>query len=172
MHLTKALARLLSDRGLRESFHRDRAEVARRLGVSNGHLSTFLSIDEAGLAVQAETILKKRFHEVAKLLPHTVGQLGWKAKTHFWTYAESYWPSEYRRHLDDAVHFCRFLLDFPASYVYRSELNRLRFALEGRRLAVHAVSDLIVAGKPRRAIQVLYRGSERQPRQLAICSRL
>ena len=171
MHLSEAVARLLSEPSLRESFRTDRSAVARHFDLSPEHEKTFLSIDESQLAVQAEALIKKRFHEIAKLLPHSVAALGVRAEDLFEEYANDYWPRGHRRHLDDAVHFGAYLLGRVGSGVNRAELNRLRFALDHQRFAIHAVSDLMVGGKPRRAIQFFYRTKGKGPRFITLRSR-
>ena len=171
--LTTALARLLTDATLRDTYRQDRRLAAQRLSVGRGDIDAFCSLDPTGLDNQAKTLLKKRFHEASRILPETCSRLGQDARTWFWKYAQTHWPEGHRRHLEDAVCFCDFLIDTDNRNVCQSELNRLRFALEGRRLAVHLVRDLLViGGRRRRAIQILYRSRDGTPRQFAFYLKL
>ena len=163
--LTSALAQLLSSRGLREEFRADRRATAHRIGIREDLVTALCAIDADGIDAQAETLTKKRFGEVCRLVPQTIAWGGEDARTLFWDYAETYWPGGHRRHLDDAVAFSHFLLERRADAVCRAELNRVHFALTQRRLAVHWISDFMVGDRQRWAVQLLYRWQSPTPRQ-------
>lgn len=148
--LTTVLGRLLADPALRAEFRRDPAATAREL---DADLS---GIDPVELECQAATLVDKRFHEVAKLLPRTIALLGADAARVFGAHAGLFWPEGHRRHAEDAVAFGRFLQErrFPCC---RSELHRLLFAMGKGRLSFRFVPDAWVGGRARRALQVLYR---------------
>jgi hypothetical protein len=147
------LGRLLADAALRAELRRDPDALARMLGADPAELR---GLDPAGLEAQAETLLVKRFHEVGKLLPLTMAGLGEGAKALFREHAGRGWPQGHRRHAEDAAAFGRFLEErtLPRS---RSELSRLRFAVGPRRLSLSFVRDAWVGGRPRPALQILYR---------------
>ena len=157
MDFTTALARLLTDPAVRETYKTDRHAVARRLSVRDVDLDAFVSLDVNGVVEQAAGLLRKRFHEVAQLLPSTISQLGPQARTHFFEYAPTRWPTGYRRHLEDAELFCRHLTACDIRSVCPVEWNRMRFFMSRRRWSVHLIRTLMIDGRPRRAIQVLYR---------------
>jgi len=148
--VTTALGRLLTEPALRGQWRRDPAAVARALEAD------VASLDPDELEHQAETLLEKRFHEAAKLLPRTMAALGGRAERLFRDHAARYWPEGHRRHADDAIAFGRGLLErrLPHS---RSELNRLRFAMGDDRFSLGFVDDAWVGGRARRALQILYR---------------
>ena len=107
MELTNALGRLLSDRSLREIFRRDPQEAARRLDLDPQDGEALRSVDAAGLDAQAQTLLNKRCWEVSRLIPRTFKTLGNDARRRFLDFAESYWPVGHKKHVDDALGFCR-----------------------------------------------------------------
>jgi hypothetical protein len=150
---TTVLGRLLADPALRAELRRDPGAVARALDADAAALHE-IEIDD--LERQAETLLDKRFHEVAKLLPLTVAGLGAAAPEVFREHALGHWPEGHRRHAADASAFGRFLegRGLPRS---ASELHRLRFAMGTGRLSLGFVADAWVGGRPRRALQLLYR---------------
>ena len=130
--LAGALARLLSSRGLRAALRADPHRCAATLGLAGeGKVLSRLPLDD--LDAQGEALLAKRFHEVARLLPGTVGSLGAAAREHFDRYAETHWPAGHGRHREDAVAFGRALRASGVVGVDGAELNRIRFQLEGRR---------------------------------------
>jgi hypothetical protein len=148
--LTTVLGRLLSDPALRAEFRRDPEATARTLDVD------LAGIDPEELEHQARTLVDKRFHEVAALLPRTMEALGPDGARLFREHAEGFWPGGHRRHAEDADAFGRRLeaRRLPRS---RWELNRLRFALGGGRWSLGFVSDAWIGGRPRSALQLLFR---------------
>ncbi len=155
--LTTALGRLLSDAALRREHVRDPRALARRLEVDAAHLAAFLGLDRDGLEIQAETLIAKRFHEVAGMLPETTARLGATARARFFEFAETAWPTGHRRHLADAVAFCRFLARRGGPRPCDAEFNRLGFALDRRWLALHLVRRYPNPARHRAALQILFR---------------
>lgn len=151
--LTSGLGRLLADPGLRAELRNDPEAAARKLGAAQGDLA---GLDLEGLEQQASTLVEKRFHEVAKLLPATFAGLHCAAKRHFGDYAPTYWPTGHRRHDLDADAFARFLEDRGVK-TGRAEVHQLRFSLQERRWSMSFVPDAWVDGKARPALQLLFR---------------
>lgn len=166
MDFTTALTRLLSDGVLRRAYQQDPEGVARTLSVDECALAPFVALDPGALEIQARLLVNKRFFEVRRMIPQTCALLGAEARTFFWAYAETQWPEGHTRHIQDAVAFCRYLLRLARVKVNRSELNRLRFVLEGRRIRIHLLLDLTIQGWQKSALQILYRNRQGCPRQL------
>ena len=166
--LTTALGRLLSDAGMRESFRSNPGEVADRFELSAADREALGAIDPEGLDAQADVLMRKRLHEARRYLPRTMEGLGDAAGGWFRRYAAGNWPVGHRRHVDDALGFAGFLADRRIPGRCRDEINRLRFLSRGGRFAVHVVPDLPIDGRPRSALQILYRDRGSQPRQLAL----
>lgn len=145
--LTLVLGRLLADADLRALLRRDPSAAAEALDASPDDLA---GLDADDLEAQAETLVGKRLHEVAKLLPRsTTPEL-------FRAHAAAFWPRGHRRHLEDALAFARFLEDRGAPRS-RSEIRRLRFAAGSGRWSAGFVSDAPLGGRTRTALQVLWR---------------
>jgi len=172
MDLTTALARLLSETKLREEYRRDRQELTRRLSIPESDLLAFLSIDPIGLEAQAKTLVNKRLNEVSRVIPETYSKLGERGRKYFLDYVENYWPRGHRRHLEDAAAFCRYLVEHGVRDVSHEELNRLQFAVNRKRFAIHLVPDFLVNGRARHALQILYRDSDHSPRQFVFHARM
>jgi len=144
---TTALARLLREPALRREFAHDASSVAGRLHVRAEDRAAVVALPLAALERQAETLLRKRFHEARKLAPHTFALLGERAWERFGSYALAHWPAGHHRHLLDALGFCEDL-GTPC----KSECNRLRFLAANRRLRIHWPTDQRGGG-----LQILFR---------------
>lgn len=160
--LTEVLGRLLADPALRAEFRRDPEGTSARLG------APLRGIDPGALERQAASLVAKRLHETAKLMPRTFRRLGPAARELFGGFATTFWPRGHRRHLEDAVAFGRFLLAGGVRALSRSEFNRLRFALEGGRWALRLVGDAPARGRKRPALQVLWRDNTGSVRSAAL----
>ena len=163
--LTTAVGRLLTDPVLRREFENSPVEVARKVAIRDVDREAFLSLDPREVQAQAQTLLEKRLHEVARLLPVTFKQLDPRARTYFLDYANSRWPKGHARHLDDAVGFCHYLGEIGVMEVSRSEFNRVKFILERGRFSIHFVKDFPVNDRRRPALQILFRRHRRHMRQ-------
>ena len=168
MELTNALGLLLSDRSLRETFRRDPQEAARRLDLDPQDGEALRSLDPAGLDAQAQTLLNKRCWEVSRLIPRTFKTLGKDARRRFLDFAESYWPVGHKKHVDDALGFCRRLMEEDSTAACRAETNWIRFLLDGGRFAVRYTPDLHIRDRRYRALQFFWRGRDRFPRRCAM----
>lgn len=106
--VVSALAHLLSDQVLRERFIAEPRHVAMKLGLQGRDLEVVCKLDALDLERQATTLLKKRWHEVSKLIPRTIAGLedGYSV---FKYYAREHWPEGHRKHVEDAAGFLRFL---------------------------------------------------------------
>ena len=166
--LTTALARLLSDARLRREHTLDATALAQRLDVDANHLEGFLGLDRHGLEIQAEALIAKRYHEVATMLPETIARQGEAAREKFFEFAQSTWPAGHRRHLEDAVAFCRHLELQDGPGPSEGECNRLRFALHRRRWALHIVWRFPHRARYRAALQLLTRRRDGRMRQNVI----
>ena len=164
--LTAALAKLLSDRNLRQQFQQDRNAAAKMLDVHEADLAGFLALDEAALEAQAVGLLDKRFHEVQGMAPHTVRLLGGRALEIFREYASGYWPTGHRRHLLDAFHFCTCIREARPDKVCQAELDWLSFLVSQRSFQWRLATDVMVDGKPRWGLQVFRRNREGIPRRM------
>lgn len=167
LEFTPLLARLLSDRRLRERFAADRAAVAAELSADTAMREALLALDAAALELQAQGLVDKRRGEVANFLPLTLENLAGEASALFDAHAQQFWPQGHRRHLNDAVAFAAFLQQ-RGKPVDSGELNRLHFIERKRFLRLALIRRATTGGKRRRAVQVLYRGDRGDPQELLI----
>lgn len=151
-----ALGRLLSDCELLSLFLRDRSSALLILGVEPVAQADWLAIDGDDLAVQAQILRYKRWHEVQEHLPQTIANIGSAAIKHFMSYVARYWPTGYQRHWNDAYRFCCYLMKLNLP-VCRDEFNRLKFRLSKKRFAIYFIHQSKFTHRPRHAIQILYR---------------
>lgn len=136
------LSRLLTDAALRRRFAEDPARVAEELTSDTEQLAFLSSLDATQLEAQAETLIGKRRHEVAQILPQTWRQLGTAAADLFQSFVDaSPWPEGHRRHLVDADAFAGWLVEQTPRRPIQSEWNRIRFILSARRMSVNFVRD-------------------------------
>ena len=124
---------MLQDPGLRAAFRSDPRETAGRLGLAAHDLDAFLDLNADQLDRQAFALVAKRWHEVVRLAPNTVGNLGDEGPQLFRFHAQSYWPDGHRRHLLDARRFLQFLLKNGVGSVDADEFDALRRMVAGRR---------------------------------------
>jgi hypothetical protein len=117
-------ARLLGSGELRTRFAENPQAVAAELGEPR-----LASLDPAELERQAATLVAKRRHEAAKLLPRTFEALGRDAAPIFEEFAAGFWPEGATRHAQDASAFCGWLAARKDLRLDPEERLRLRFAL-------------------------------------------
>ena len=87
------LSLLLGDVELRRRFIGNSQQVARELTDDPATIEFLMKLDHLQLEKQAESLVSKRQHEVAALMPVTWQQLGGTAVSRFRNFAaESSWP--------------------------------------------------------------------------------
>ncbi|MDG2221771.1 MAG: hypothetical protein P8L85_10335 [Rubripirellula sp.] len=156
--LIEILGRLLQDRGLRERLAKDRAAVAKELGIAADQASFIDGLNVHQLEAQAESLIQKRQHEVSRVIPETWSRLGRQWQVQFRQYAaKAAWPQGHRRHFIDAAMFCKFLKAKGVSGYLRSEHQRADFLAGNQRLSIRIVNDLIFKDKEHWAIQFCIR---------------
>ena len=153
-----ALAQLLTDARLRAQFASDPVAVVRMLGVTATDAATLSAIPIAMLEHQAHTLLRKRFEAVRKHIPTTLKASNEHAWERFEEYATAEWPPGHRRHLSDALGFCRWLRA-RGMFFDQGELNALRFALCRWPLSTYLIWRANANGVRRLTLQLCYRTS-------------
>ena len=141
-------------------------QTAITLGLCDEDLNAFLNLDCSSIESQAQTLIQKRLREVATLLPETFRRAGIQAIIDFEDYADSYWPTGHRRHLDDAAQFCKFLNENERPLCH-AEFNRVRFAAQERRFCLHFVRDATTGSKLRCALQLLFRRRQQKTQEIS-----
>ncbi len=142
--MQKALARLLADAQLRESFFKDPQGVGRELGFSAEETRRLAEISPRGLNTFASYLHKKWYAQLGKLMPLTFRALGDRFTFELRKFSETHLPGGVKRIMEDALAFNlhlgkalkqererRWILD-----LLRYERARLRAADPRRRLVV------------------------------------
>lgn len=132
LSLVDAVARLLTDRRLREHFEQDPRAVADRIGIEAESYLEFTRLDASSIARQAEGLIEKRLQEVISMAPKTTNKLSNNLRELFQFYAEKYWPTGHRRHSLDAMHFLEFLARNRVVPIDRDELRQVQRASRAR----------------------------------------
>ena len=109
------------------------------MGLSTADVRRLSAIPPEQLDSQAAGLIRKRYHEAARLIPETMSRLGSRSVELFAGFAEGFWPDGHRRHEIDAMEFCRHLAEAGLCATARFEANALRFVIGSRRFAVHFV---------------------------------
>lgn len=156
LDFTTALARLLRDVELRRRFRVDPHATANELCSEASARAALLEVDVDQLDEQAEGLVRKRFAEVAELLPRSVARLRGTALPLFKEHAASFWPEGHRRHIEDAAGFARYLQRRGVSAACEAELHAAIFG-GSRRMAAIRLTRIIVGRRTRRALQILLR---------------
>jgi hypothetical protein len=151
-----ALAQILVNPALRETFIANPHTAAEILNLSGDARSLFLALSPEQVSHQAQLLINKRMRETFLQLPVTIKGLGPTAAAHFAEYATHNWPTSSRRHSEDALRFCQFLGTRQLTYNH-SEYNRCRFKCAGKRLQFFLATDAWVNGRLHFAVQICYR---------------
>lgn len=103
------MARLYLDENLRQAFLSDPSAVAGPFGLSDGEIAEIALVVPEEIGSFADSLLRKRMHEVGKMLPLTRSVLQESFGPRFIRYVEAApGPSGMDRR-DDVLEFCRYL---------------------------------------------------------------
>jgi hypothetical protein len=163
-----ALGRVLRDRKLRDHFAANPQAVAAQLNLGRNSWPAFVQLVPEDLEFQSRILLRKRLELVRPLLPETIRRLGQSLWPSFLEYSQASWPTETRAALQDAFQFCQSLRQRHPRLVSESELNRLRFALSERHLAVYWCFRETIGSRTRPMIQLFLRFRTNRWRELAL----
>jgi hypothetical protein len=161
---TTALGRLLQDGSLRDAFATDPTRTLQQMDVRAADRAALQGLAPADLEFQARVLLRKRFDLTRALIPLTCARMGDRAWDSFAGFARAQPPEKTEPARRDALRFCEFHISQP-NIVFGSELNRLRFVLNGARFALHWVPDQPINGRPRSGLQILWRRTDRKTRE-------
>ena len=103
------LARLYTDAKFEQDFRADPEKVGDENGLSSNEIADINSIASEELEFFSESLIWKRLREVEKMMPLTRKILGDDFRPAFLEFAPTFNPGGIKKHLEDAVEFCRFL---------------------------------------------------------------
>lgn len=103
------LARLFTDESLRRNFLKDAAKVGAENGLQNAEIEDLKAVLPEEIAFFAESLYWKRLREAEKFLPLTKNCLQDNFADLFREFSQNYNPQTVKKHLEDAIEFCKFL---------------------------------------------------------------
>lgn len=132
------LARLLTDENLRRNFLSEPEKIGAAYGLTGNDVTELSEILPEQLAFFSDSLFWKRMREAEKFLPLTKRALKDKFPVLFRQFSETFQPHSVKKHLEDAVEFCRFLqnseIDPPfVRDVAKYEQGKLEFFGGGKR---------------------------------------
>ncbi len=157
------LARIYTDAAFRQRFFSDPLAVAEEIGLLREDAWQLAQLPSRQVGFFAESLLRKRLNEVAKLLPLSYRAWGEQFSALFRRYASEHGLEESSQHRQDALAFCKYLKDTArrerlepgAMDLLRYEAAGLTMADPGRRWNVMwlhyplaALPRLAQAGSP------------------------
>lgn len=122
------MARIFTDESLRHSFWLNPEETGRENGLNENEISQLKEIIPADLNFFADSLFHKRLHEVEKLLPLTKKALGKDFSTLFRGFSNNFQPETVKKHLEDAIEFCKYLQTHKVEPVYTKDTAKFEQA--------------------------------------------
>ena len=134
------LARLFIDEGLRQNFLSAPEKIGAENGLNESEINDLQIILPEQISFFAESLFWKRLREVEKMLPLTKEFLDANFVELFREFAENYNPNTVKKHLEDAIEFCKFLAKAGVSEIVKNvakfEQTKLEFFGYGKRFAI------------------------------------
>lgn len=103
------LAKLYTDAEFRRAFLSEPAKIGAENDLSTSEIEEIAFVMPEELNFFAESLFWKRLREVEKFLPLTRRALGEEFSTLFREFSQTFNPQTVKKHLEDALEFCRFL---------------------------------------------------------------
>lgn len=104
------LARLYTDENFRLKFLSAPEKFGKENNLSEKEIKEIAGIIPDELNFFADSLFWKRLREVEKFLPETKKELGENFTKLFREFSSNFNPHTVKKHLEDAFHFCKFLL--------------------------------------------------------------
>jgi hypothetical protein len=156
------MARLYMDANLRRAFLSDPSGVAGPFGLSSGEIAEIALVVPEEIGSFADSLLRKRMHEVGKMLPLTRSALRESFGPHFIKYVGKTPGSSEMNRREDVLEFCRYLErggPGPVRDAARFELARIEFYSGKRNFVIRRFDHDIRNGRltPRRTYSLWIR---------------
>ena len=134
------LARLFTDESLRRNFLSAPEKVGAENGLSETETGDLKMVLPEQLNFFADSLFGKRRREVEKLLPLTKDFLNEDFAELFREFSQNFNPQTVKKHLEDAIEFCKFLLKSNISDLSKNiaefERTKLEFFGYEKRFAI------------------------------------
>lgn len=103
------LAKLYTDADFRRAFLSEPAKIGAQNNLEDAEIAEIAAVMPEELEFFAESLFWKRLREVEKFLPLTRRALGEAFTGSFREFSQKFNPQSVKKHLEDALEFCRFL---------------------------------------------------------------
>jgi hypothetical protein len=103
------LARLYTDEQFRRDFLNEPVKIGTENNLNESEISELTDVMPDELNFFSESLFVKRLREVEKLLPLTHKVLTENFQQHFREFTNNYNPQSVKKHLEDALEFCKYL---------------------------------------------------------------
>lgn len=160
------MARLYLDAGLRRAFLSDPPALAGPFGLSNEEIAEIALVVPGEIGSFADSLLRKRMHEVGKMLPLARSALRESFGPHLIKYVNATPGSSEMDRREDVLEFCRYLEregSGAARDAARFELARIEFNSGKRNFLIRRFDHDIRSGRltPRRTYSLWIRIGKR-----------
>jgi hypothetical protein len=118
------LARLFTDECLRQNFLSEPKKIGLANGLSDTDITELQTVLPEQLTFFADSLYWKRLREVEKFLPMTKTVLGENFKILFREFSQIYNPTSVKKHLEDAIEFCKTLQTKKLELVYAKDIAK------------------------------------------------
>ncbi len=134
------LAKLYTDAEFRRAFLSEPLRIGAENDLSRAEIEEIAAVMPEELEFFAESLFWKRLREVEKFLPLTRRALGDDFTGVFREFSQNFNPQTVKKHLEDALEFCRFLqtqnISEPAKNAAKYERAKHEFFAFEKRLVV------------------------------------
>jgi hypothetical protein len=103
------LARLYTDEQFRRDFLNEPLKIGAENNLNEAEIVELTKVMPEELNFFSESLFVKRLREVEKLLPLTHKVLTKDFQTNFREFTNNYNPQSVKKHLEDAIEFCKYL---------------------------------------------------------------
>jgi hypothetical protein len=124
------LARLYTDAEFRRGFLSSPEKIGAESDLSETEIAEIAAIMPEELNFFAATLFWKRLREAEKFLPLTKNVLDEDFAAKFREFSETFNPQTVKKHLEDAIYFCRFLQKRDVSEIAKTAAKFERSKLE------------------------------------------
>lgn len=133
------LARFYTNTELRRAFLSEPEKIGAENGLSKTEITEFAEVLPEELNFFAESLFWKRLREVEKFLPLTRKFSDEDFILHFRKFSQNFNPNTVKKHLEDAIEFCKFLKKAKVSLIVKNiakfERTKIEFFGYGKRFA-------------------------------------
>ncbi len=133
------LARLFIDEGLRQNFLSVADEIGAENGLNEAEIEDLKTVLPEEITFFAESLFWKRLREIEKFLPLSRKFSGEDFIRLFRKFSQNFNPQSVKKHLEDAIAFCRFLQKSEVSEIVKNiakfEQTKIEFFGFGKHFA-------------------------------------